>query len=133
MIHNAEQSSRSNPRECWKIINDIIGRNKSKKGILAGNSKEERINNWLKHFKDLLGKAPIVDGEGDEIPTIYEEINIKEGAFTMDEFIKVKFKITENKAAGPDRIAPEVLKRCDIDNILLEFLVTMPVKTFKKD
>ena len=133
LIHNAEQSSRSNPRECWKIINDISGRNKSKKGKLAENSKEERINNWLKHFKDLLGKAPIVDGEGDEIPTIYEEINIKEGAFTMDEFKKVKFKITENKAAGPDRIAPEVLKRCDIDNILLEFFVTMPVKTFKKD
>ena len=39
----------------------------------------------------------------------------------MDELQKAKAKITLGKASGPDNIPPEVIKLCDIDQILLDF------------
>ena len=38
----------------------------------------------------------------------------------MNEYLTVKKEITEGKAPGPDGIPPEVLKRCNIDNIMLK-------------
>ena len=39
----------------------------------------------------------------------------------MDELQKAKARITLGKASGPDNIPPEVIKLCDIDQILLDF------------
>ena len=39
----------------------------------------------------------------------------KKGSFTA------KSSIKEGKACGDDQIAPEVLKRCDLDQIVLDF------------
>ena len=73
-------------------------------------------------FSQLLGKEPIIpDDNDDSIPSVIEQLNIRRGPFTMDEYVTVKRKITENKTAGSDKIPPEVLKICDLDNIILKF------------
>ena len=41
--------------QSWILVNDISGRRTTKKGQIKGNSQQERIQNWLKHFKGLLG------------------------------------------------------------------------------
>ena len=42
-------------------------------------------------------------------------------AFDHDEYIAAKKVITEGKSSGEDDIPPEVLKRCDLDDIILDF------------
>ena len=39
----------------------------------------------------------------------------------MDEYRKAKSSIKEGKAWGDNNIAPEVLKQCDLDQIVLKF------------
>jgi len=48
-------------REAWKAINSIFGRKNGKTGILEGKNKDERVKNWHKHFKDLLGREPNIN------------------------------------------------------------------------
>ena len=39
----------------------------------------------------------------------------------MEEFKKVKTQLKEGRSTGSDNIPAEVLKRCDLDEIILEF------------
>ena len=80
-----------------------------------------RKKNWLSHFKDLLGKPPEVENEDLPIETQFTDLNIESTPFTLDELKVAKTKIKEGKACGDDGIPPEVLKRCDLDEIVLEF------------
>ena len=79
------------------------------------------MQNWYNHFSQLLGKPPAVDNEDQEILPVFHNLQYKTGAFDMDEYRKVKKQLVEGKAAGPDGIHPEVFKRCDFDDIMLEF------------
>ncbi len=36
------------------------------------------------------------------------------------EYVKAKKALTEGKASGEDGITPEILKRCNMDDIILE-------------
>ena len=47
-------------RESWRLVNDISGRKTPKSAIIKAKSKEERIEKWYTHFKDLLGNEPKV-------------------------------------------------------------------------
>ena len=78
----------------------------------------DRINNWYKHFCNLLGKPPTVTDEDEEIEQIFPKPNIKEGPFTMEEYKKAKPGLRIGKAAGDDEIHPEVLKLCNLDDII---------------
>ena len=93
--------------------------------MIKGHSNSERIDSWYKHFSELLGKGPDipVDVLNEDITTIFteEELNIKTGEFTMDEYQQVKIKITTGKAAGDDGITAEVLKYCNLDEIVLNY------------
>ena len=46
---------------------------------------------------------------------------IDDGNFTKNELCLVKESLKEGKQSGPDNIPPEVLKRCDLDEIILDF------------
>ena len=51
----------------WELINRITDRKSAKKGIIKGNSKEERILKWHDHLSSLLGsELPAVDDLIDE-------------------------------------------------------------------
>lgn len=107
--------------EAWKTVNEITGRKRSKEGQVAGCSPEERVSTWFTHFKKLLGKPPEVEDTDEEITNIYQDLDIKDDLFTLEEYRKVKSTLKVGKAAGPDEIPPEVYKSCDFDEICLDF------------
>ena len=107
--------------EAWRVVNEMSGRKRAKEGQVSGNSPEERVTTWFTHFQKLLGEAPTVEDPDEPIPSIFEDLDIDDGLFTMDEFRRVKSSLQLGKAAGPDNIPPEVFKQCDFDEICLEF------------
>ena len=110
-----------NPAKCRRLINDITGRKASAKGQLKGATQKERVTNWYNHFKDLLGSPPDISDEDEEIPPILTDLDIKTGPFNQEEYNKAKKSLVEGKTCGEDNIPPEVLKRCDLDDIVLGF------------
>ena len=116
-----EMDNTKKHRETWKAINSISGRKKEKTSMLEGNNKEERVNNWFKHFEGLLGQEPHINNHQEEIHTALRGIEFKTGPFSTEELHKARSRITLGKASGPDNIPPEVIKLCSIDQILLDF------------
>ena len=107
-------------KESWKIINEMSGRRRPREGQLAGSSPGMRVTSWFNHFRDLLGAQPSVEGAEDDIPAILENLNIDDGPFTAKEYAKVKSTLKQGKSAGPDGITSEVIKNCDLDDIVRE-------------
>ena len=107
--------------QSWKLINEISGRRAGKKGQIEGNTQEERVNSWYKHFSNLLGNPPVIKGNENDVTTIFDEQNIEDGPFTMTEFQKAKKSLIEGKASAEDSITPEIIKRCGLDEEILEF------------
>ena len=121
-ISEIENSANTqNHSNCWKLINMITGRKQSQCGILEGKDKEERIYNWFSHLKHLLGQEPVIEDENEVIQTIFQDLEFKTGEFSMHEYKKAKDRISLNKASGSDNIPPEVIKKCDLDQIILNF------------
>ena len=106
----------------WELINRITDRKSAKKGIIKGNSKEERILKWYDHFSNLLGNEPPTNDQliEEDIGKILYEMNIDDGDFRLEELQIAKLKLCEGKASGPDGIPPEVIKRCNFDDIILD-------------
>ena len=102
-------------------MNQVTGRKKTKEGQVSGNSPEERVAIWFSHFKNLLGSTQDVDDPDEVIPNLFEDLEINDDLFTLEEYRKVKASLKTGKAAGPDTIPPEVFKHCDFDEIALEF------------
>ena len=107
--------------EAWRVVNEVSGRKRAKEGQVSGDSPEERVATWFTHFKKLLGETPDVEDPDEEIPNIFEDLDINDEPFTLEEFRKVKTSLKLGKAAGPDNIPPEVFKCCDFDEICLQF------------
>jgi hypothetical protein len=118
-VEEADEKSRHG--ESWKLINHITGRKSAKKGIIKGKSKQERLNSWYKHFSELLGKEPVVTDADEDIPKIFDILNISTEDFTKEEYQDVKKRLKDNKSADPDGITAEILKRCEFDVIMLEY------------
>ena len=55
VIENTHANSRH--RESWRLINDLSGRKSAKKSQIRGGNAKERQEQWLNHFKSLLGGA----------------------------------------------------------------------------
>ena len=107
-------------KESWKIINEMSGRKRPREGQLEGSSPGKRVASWFNHFRDLLGAQPSVEGAEADIPTILEDLDIDDGPFTAKEYATVKFALKQGKSAGPDVITSEVIKNCDLDDIVLK-------------
>ena len=116
-----EASVNQKHQKAWSLINEVSGRKKSRAGRLKGNTKEERINSWYNHFKDLLGNPPDVLEEDEVIPEVFSELPIRTDAFDLEEYQRAKKAVKEGKSFGEDGITPEVIKRCNIDDIILDF------------
>lgn len=112
---------RAQHAESWKLINEISGRKSAKAGKIKGKNKEERVQSWYQHFSNLLGKEPVITNDDEEVATVFENLNIESGEFTMNEYQEVKKKLQTGKLPGGDEIPPEVLKYCDLDAIILDY------------
>ena len=122
MIRSVEEANfKCKHQQSWRIINDITGRKTSKQSMIKANDKKDRINKWYSHFKDLLGKEPVVEGELEIIQPVLKDLDISDEPFTKEEYASVKKSIVVGKACGPDGILPEVLKYCDLDEIVLGY------------
>ena len=87
---------------------------------MKGETQKNRVTNWYNYFKNLRNPPDISD-EDEEIAPILEGLDIKVGPFSLEEYEKVKKSLVEGKSCGEDNIPPEVLKRCNLDDIVLDF------------
>ncbi|CAH1266640.1 Hypp3466 [Branchiostoma lanceolatum] len=103
-----------------------------KRGRKTRHSEDPRVakarhelNNTYGRYKENtteVYRQDITD-EDEEIPTLFQELDIKEGPFEQEEYEEAKKTLVEGKANGEDGIPPEVLKRCDewLGQITMEF------------
>ncbi|KAJ4927630.1 hypothetical protein JOQ06_015437 [Pogonophryne albipinna] len=57
----------------------------------------------------------------DRATAFLQNLPIDDGPFTASELARAKSTVREGKSAGPDGIPPEVLKYCDLDDLILDF------------
>ena len=106
----------------WNLINDVSIRKSSKKGILKGKNNCERIRSWYSHSSPLLSKEPTISDDcGAQVQTIFEDLQIESGPFTKKEYLAVKKYLKLGKVSGEDGIPNELLKYCNIDDIVSEY------------
>ena len=55
-LNNAHTNKKS--KVVWQIANEISNRKKSKRSTLKSKSKQDRLNQWKKHFSNFLGQVP---------------------------------------------------------------------------
>ena len=103
-------------RIAWQTIDEVSRRKRTAKAKLKAANQQERIKLWKEHFEILLGNPPKVTHEP---ITINKQLDIKLGPFTQEELDSVLRKIKNMKAAGLDKIPPEVWKNRRFDDILL--------------
>ena len=123
MIIQVENSDiRQRHKESWELINKITGRKTAKKGLIKGNSKEDRVSKWYDHFNNLLGKEPLLTEKPppEDLEKILYDLNIKDDDFNIEELQKAKSNLSDGKTPGSDNITSQIIK-CDFDNIILEF------------
>ena len=108
----------SNTAKAWKVVNTITNRKTMPSGKLKGKTPEERKEQWFNHFRKLLG-TPDTSSSVEDIPPIHHNVNIEDGAFTLEELREAKKQLRYGKAPGEDGIMPELLKVVDIDDIVL--------------
>ena len=83
----------------WQTVNEVSGRKTTSKSKLKASIEQERISLWKEHFRNLLGKAPVLSDS--PVETIIDnKIYIKLGNFTLDELTPVLKKLKNGKAAG---------------------------------
>ena len=76
---------------------------------------------WKDHFTKLLGQPPVVPNEEVDIAAVHPPQNISVDKFTKTELEEARKSIKEDKAFGEDGVAPVVLKRVDVDDLILDF------------
>ena len=104
----------------WKTINELSGKGSEPSPTIKGGSREKRLENWLSHFKNLLGK-PATIPTNISLPRVQVSgpLNIPTGHFIDAELILV-LKSLKNKALGPDKIPVILWKDPIFHQLLLE-------------
>ena len=104
-------------RIAWQTINEVSRRKNTAKAKLKAANQQERIKLWKQHFENLLGNPPKITHEP-ITRIISKQLDIKLGPFTQEELDSILRKIKNRKAAGLDKIPPEVWKTRQFDDIL---------------
>ena len=119
---DSEKEAHANSKHglSWRLINNIT-RRKYRRNVSWRETHKEKVQNWYNHFKNLLGSPSDISDENQEITPILHDLDIKTGSFDQEEYDKAKKSLVEGKSSGEDNIPPEILKRCDLDDIVLGF------------
>ena len=91
--------------------------------MIKGRHQKEQLQTWYNHFQGLLGRPPEIE-EDEPIrfePTqVLPPLEIKRGPLDINEYKRAKVTIEEGKSCEMNEIRTEVLKRCDLDAIVLQ-------------
>ena len=112
----------NNTGKAWSLVNKISNLKSTPSGKIKGKSPEERKSHWFDHFKNLLGSSESrseVETE-DRGPVLYDVV-ITDNEFSLSEVVEAKKQVKEGKAPGEDGVMPELLKRINVDDIILKF------------
>lgn len=91
-------------------------------GQVKGTTQQERLDNWYTTFKHLLGYPPTVSMEDEDIQQlVYAELPIRTDPFVVYELLVAINQLKNGKACGEDGIPAEVIKYCNIQDIILHF------------
>ena len=61
------------------MVKEITGRKKTKEGQVTSTTPEERLTTW----KVLLGDPPVVEDPDEDIPTIFDQLEINDDMITV--------------------------------------------------
>ena len=78
-------------------MNSITNSKASPIGKLKGRSQQERKQQWYNHFKTLLG-TPDNSPPPAQIKKIFQNLNICDTKFTLEEVVEVRKNVREGKA-----------------------------------
>ena len=116
-LNNAHTNKKS--KVVWQIANEISNRKKSKRSVLKGKSKQDRLNQWKKHFSNLLGRAPPVIN----IPTqrmIDLQLHRKKNDFTMKE---LQIVIKTSKITKPVELIISLRKYGKLEYVMNSYCI----------
>ena len=104
----------------WETINELSGKGSKPSPTIKGGSREKWLENWLSHFKNLLGK-PATIPTNISLPNVQVSglLNIPTGQFINAKLILV-LKSLKNKALGPDKIPVILWKDPLFHQLMLE-------------
>ncbi|XP_078663299.1 uncharacterized protein LOC144906655 [Branchiostoma floridae x Branchiostoma belcheri] len=109
-----EAASKQDMKTLYRITQTLSGRRRQinkpvqdKDGKLLV-AKEEQMERWKEHFKDILNRPPPLDPP--EIEPHEEELQIRTGPPSKAEIRKAIASLKNGKAAGPDFIPAEAWK-----------------------
>ena len=117
----SQQYSAHQHATAWSTINELTGR-KAKPSIrLKGGSSVKRKDNWLSHFKSLLGEKPITtSGQQMRKTQISKPLNISTEPFTLQELCVAVKSMSNNKSPGLDNIPTIIWQEPIFHDLLLE-------------
>ena len=104
----------NNHKCAWKLVRDLRGKS-SKPSVQL-----KRLENWLLHFQNLLGKKPTLP-QNDTLPreVMSPPLNIPVTPFTIKELTTTLSDTKSCKAFGPDNIPPIIWKDQNFHSLLL--------------
>ena len=107
--------------EALNVIKDFSDSGLNSSIQIKGGSSEERLENWLTHFKNLLGKkANLSSNYSLPLETVSNKLNIKTSAFSLQEIKTVIKSLNPRKAFGPDNIPSIIWKDQNFHSLLLK-------------
>jgi exonuclease III len=104
----------------WKTVKNIAGKNNTSSIQIKGGTGKKRLDNWLNHFKNLLGKdAKISKDFTFPHVKVAESLDIGTKSFSLKELKVVVKQLKSSKAFGPDNIPPLIWKDEHFHTLLL--------------
>ena len=105
----------------WKTIGELSGKCSKPTTRIKGGSSNKRMSSWHDHFKNLLGKPPVMP-ENDTLPMdkVSDTLDICTTDFTISELKCAIKSLNSSKAFGPDNIPAIIWKDPIFHDLLLK-------------
>ena len=126
MIKKLEEIENTDPKEYWKIINEL----REKKT----NEVDFDTEKFTTFFERLYSLPKTTVGQQEITDYVLEALNdipqsVLDADFTLEELVKAIRQLKNNKAAGPDRIIAEVLKASTETILIIILKIMNKIKT----
>ena len=108
---------RTDNHDYHDTVKEVSRKKSTSRAKLKAASQKERLKKWKTHFKNLFGNPlKITDKSIKEI--LNSQLDIKLRPFMKEELDAIQKKMKSRKAAGLNKISPEVWKTRKFDDVL---------------